>query len=158
VTLICPAKYSIKHLHVWGHYLRHKPSKTNDPGRQLNVARPTANNGMIIRQSALPLPKTRPMGVIVCVQGYGRRIGRSYILAMCSHLFISAAHKTHQGQLTLTQAISALVRLSVRPCRRLERLIGGIWPTPRTLIILLAYIPLATASALKPKWQYLKVY
>lgn len=45
----------------------------------------------------------------------------SYILAMCSHLFISAAHKTHQGQLTLTQAISALVQLSVRPCRRLER-------------------------------------
>lgn len=39
----------------------------------------------------------------VCVQGYGQG---SYVLAMCSHLFISAAHKTHQRQLTLTQAIS----------------------------------------------------
>lgn len=42
-------------------------------------------------------------GYFVCVQGYGQG---SYVLAMCSHLFISASHKTHQRQLTLTQAIS----------------------------------------------------
>lgn len=54
------------------------------------------------RESAWQIDPFR-RGYFVCVQGYGQG---SYVLAMCSHLFISAAHKTHQRQLTLTQAIS----------------------------------------------------